>query len=173
MLKKEILDLLNTQINMEFYSSNLYLQMGAWCDAQGLSGCGTFLKEHAAEEMMHMRKIFDYVAESGAVPVLGTIEAPATDYKSVTAMFEEIYEHEQMISEKINVMTRKAFEAADMMTFNFLQWFVAEQHEEEDLFSSVLDKVKMIGEDGKGLYFIDKEVLLIHNEVEAAEAAGE
>ncbi len=51
-----------------------------------------------------------------------------------------------------------AFTTQDYSTFNFLQWYVAEQHEEEKLFKSIVDRLSLVGEDGKGLYFIDKEL---------------
>ena len=47
MLTEKMLDKLNEQINVEFYSSNLYLQMASWCESQGLEGCSEFLKAHA------------------------------------------------------------------------------------------------------------------------------
>jgi len=67
MSKQDMLDKLNEQINLEFYSSNLYLQMAAWCEFKALSGCSQFLAEHAQEEMMHMQRLFTYVNETGAL----------------------------------------------------------------------------------------------------------
>ncbi len=68
------------------------------------------------------------------------------------------YEHEQSITKEINALTHTAFSDQDYSTFNFLQWYVAEQHEEEKLFKSILDKIKLIGPDGNGLFFIDQEI---------------
>ncbi len=158
MLTKSMLDCLNNQINLEFYSSNLYLQMSAWADNQGLSGTADFLKEHANEEMQHMQKLFDYVLETGGMPYLGTIEAPKKDYANLREMFELILEHEKLITSKINELVEVAFSTKDYSTFNFLQWYVAEQHEEENLFQSVLDKMDLLGDEPKNLFFIDKEI---------------
>ena len=74
MLSEKMVTRLNEQINLEFYSSNLYLQMAAWCDYKGFNGCGKFLSGHAQEEMMHMQRLFTYVNECGAMAKLGTIE---------------------------------------------------------------------------------------------------
>ena len=72
---------LNEQINVEFYSSNLYLQMASWCESQGLEGCSEFLKSHATEEMEHMQRLFTYVNECGAMAKLGSIDAPPTEFR--------------------------------------------------------------------------------------------
>lgn len=168
MLSASILGLLNAQINLEFYSSNVYLQMGAWADREGLEGCSAFLAKHADEEMGHMRRIWNYVMEAGHMPVLGAIKAAPSKIKDVKSLFEEVYKHEQHVTAKINELAHAAFDEKDMITFNFMQWFVAEQHEEEALARSILDRIKVIGLDGKGLYFIDQEV----GKIGAKEAAG-
>ncbi len=158
MLKQDMLDKLNNQINLEFYSSNLYLQMAAWCEYKSLSGCSQFLAEHAQEEMMHMQRLFAYVNETGSLPKLGQIDAPPTEYDSLADMFEQIYKHECLITSEINGLADASFQGKDYSTFHFLQWYVAEQHEEEALFKSILDKIEMIGTEGKGLFFIDQEI---------------
>lgn len=158
MLSEKMVEQLNQQINLEFYSSNLYLQMSAWCEYQGFEGSAEFLKLHAQEEMEHMQRLFTYVNETGNIAVLGTIEAPPIQFDTLTAVFQQTYEHECLITKAINGLADTAFTEKDYSTFNFLQWYVAEQHEEEKLFKSVLDKIEIIGEDGKGLYFIDKEL---------------
>ncbi len=73
-------------------------------------------------------------------------------------VFRETYEHEQLITDKINKLAHVAFTTQDYSTFNFLQWYVAEQHEEEKLFKGILDKIELVGEDGKALFFIDKDL---------------
>ncbi|KJF99798.1 MULTISPECIES: non-heme ferritin [Photobacterium] len=158
MLAKAMVDNLNEQINLEFFSSNLYLQMSAWCEDKGFEGAAEFLRAHAAEEMEHMQRLFTYVSETGAMPILGTIEAPKHEFASLGDVFRETYEHEQLITKKINELAHVAFTTQDYSTFNFLQWYVAEQHEEEKLFKGVLDKIELVGEDGKALFFIDKDL---------------
>lgn len=158
MLSTEMVDRLNAQINLEFFSSNLYLQMSAWCDDRGFEGAADFLRAHATEEMQHMQRLFTYVSETGALPVLGSIAAPRHDFDSLGDVFRETYQHEQMITREINQLAHTAFQAQDYSTFNFLQWYVAEQHEEEKLFKSILDKIELVGEDGKALFFIDKDL---------------
>ncbi|WP_252177452.1 non-heme ferritin [Endozoicomonas sp. 4G] len=158
MLTQTMVDKLNDQINLEFYSSNLYLQMASWCEAQGLDGCTEFLRRHAREEMEHMQKLFNYVNETGAMAIIGAIDAPPCQYESVRDIFLRTYEHECEVTRCINELAHTAFTEKDYSTFQFLQWYVSEQHEEEKLFKGILDKIDMIGFEGKGLYFIDQEV---------------
>ena len=105
-----------------------------------------------------MHRIFRYVNETGAMAIIGSLEAPRSEYKSIQDVFETTYQHEKLITSSINSLAKAAFEEGDLSTYNFLQWFVAEQHEEEHLFKSILDKIEMIGIEGKGLYFIDQDV---------------
>lgn len=158
MLSTAMIDRLNKQINHEQYSSNLYLQMSAWCDHQGYTGSAEFLREHAAEELKHMHKLFDYVSETGALAVLGALDAPRTTFQSLAEVFKITYEHEISITKSINNLAASALAEPDFATFQFLQWYVSEQHEEERLFKSILDKIEVIGLDGKGIYFLDKEI---------------
>ena len=154
MLQQSIVDKLNEQINLEFYSSNVYLQMSAWCSKNGFAGAATFLLRHADEELEHMQKLFDYVCEAGATPLL----APRKEYESLKELFDVVLEHEKHVTAKINELVEVTFAAKDYSTFNFLQWYVAEQHEEEKLFSEILDKFVVAGESNKSLYFIDKDL---------------
>lgn len=158
MLSEKMVQRLNEQINLEFYSSNLYLQMSSWCTNQGFEGCSAFLKKHAEEEQGHMRRLFRYVNETGAMAVLGTVKSPPAAFKSLEDVFQQTYEHEIHVTKKINELADTALEEKDYSTFHFLQWYVAEQHEEESLFKSILDKISIIGTEGSGLFFVDREI---------------
>ncbi|OOS00248.1 ferritin [Haemophilus paracuniculus] len=158
MLSQNIVKSLNDQLNLEFYSSNVYLQMSAWADNNGFAGAAKFLKAHATEEMEHMRRLFTYLNETGALAEIGAIEAPKADYASLRQLFEIVFEHEKHVTAKINELVEMTFAQKDYSSFNFLQWYVAEQHEEERLFKTILDKFNLLGEDGKALYYIDKDL---------------
>ena len=158
MLESTMVEKLNKQINLEFFSSNLYLQMSAWCEDKGFEGAAAFMRIHADEEMEHMKRLFTYVSETGAMPKIGTIEEPNCEFGSLGDVFRETYEHEQLVTKAINELAHTAFSSQDYSTFNFLQWYVSEQHEEEKLFKGIIDKIEMVGEDGKALFFIDKDL---------------
>ncbi|WP_095499472.1 non-heme ferritin [Paraferrimonas haliotis] len=164
MLSENMVNRLNEQINLEFFSSNLYLQMSAWCEDKGYEGAAEFLRAHATEEMEHMHRLFTYVSETGAMPILGAIEAPQAEYDSLLGLFTFTYEHEQMITKCINGLAHEAFANQDYSTFNFLQWYVSEQHEEEKLFKSIVDKIEMVGDNGHALYMIDKDLAAMATE---------
>ncbi|NOR55124.1 MAG: non-heme ferritin [Sulfurovum sp.] len=158
MLKKKVLKKLNEQINLEHYSSNLYLAMSSWCQSKGLEGSATFLAAHSAEELQHMQKLFAYVNETGSQALVAEVAAPENTFKDLKDVFENIYEHEKFVTGKINELAALTMSENDYATFNFLQWYVAEQHEEEALFKGILDKIEIIGLDGRGLHMVDKEI---------------
>jgi len=161
MLSATMIEKLNLQINLEFYSSNLYLQMSAWCEDRSFDGAATFLRGHANEEMEHMKRLFTYVSETGGLPILGAIDAPPHEFDSLRDVFEQILEHECLITKQINELAHEAFASHDYSTFNFLQWYVAEQHEEEKLFKGIIDKLNLIGEDGPAMYMFDKDFAVL------------
>ncbi|AKC32555.1 non-heme ferritin [Candidatus Pantoea carbekii] len=158
MLSIEMTSLLNNQMNLEFFSSNLYLQMSAWCSSKGFEGTGSFLKMHAREEMEHMQRLFDYLSDTGALPIIGNIAAPPFNWNSLREVLGEALEHEKFITNKINDLINCAVSTQDYSTFNLLQWYVSEQRKEEKLFKTVLDKLKLVGNKGEGLFLIDKEL---------------
>ncbi|MEY8772133.1 non-heme ferritin [Erwinia sp. ACCC 02193] len=168
MLTAEMTARLNDQLNLEFFSANLYLQMSAWCADKGFEGAAAFLREHSREEMQHMQRLFNYLSDTGAMPALGSIAAPPVTFDSLNNVLEQAYEHEQLITAKINELAHAAMTSQDYSTFNFLQWYVAEQHEEEKLFKSVLDKLALVGTSGKGLFFVDKDLMQMSTSGEQA-----
>jgi ferritin len=149
---------LNEQIKKEEYSSRLYLAMASWCEANGFPGAAVFLYGHAEEERMHMLKLIHFVNDRGAHAKLLDIEAPPLDYNSLLEIFTEILVHEQYITESINNLYQIAVDEKDYTTANFLQWYITEQVEEESLFSTILDRIKLVGNDKAGMFHIDKEL---------------
>lgn len=164
MLSKAMIDNLNEQIQLESYSSNLYLQMSAWAEVKGLEGCAAFLRVQAQDEQAHMHRLFKYVYETGALPIIGTVKAPPTKFKSISELFQQVFEHEKSITGKINALMSLAIKEQDHSTANFLQWYVSEQHEEEHTMQKILDRIKNIGETGSGVYFIDRAIGLMAGE---------
>ena len=153
-----VLGKLNEQISHEFASSNLYLAMSAWCAGQGLRGSARFLEKHADEEMVHMRKLFKYLLDVDAQPIVPALAAPAKEFGSLKEVMSKAFEHEKFITAKIYAVAEAALAEKDFGTFNFMQWYVAEQREEEELFKVVLDIIKVGGVEGHGLFFVDKEI---------------
>ena len=160
---------LNEQIALEGAACFLYLSMSAWCDQQGMSGCAQFMRHQSEEEQMHMMKIFDYVGEVNGHPITPAIKQPAKEFGTIQKMFEQVYAHEQKVTKSIHKLVSLAKAEDDYTTFEFLQWYVMEQREEEDSMRTILDRIKIIGTGAQSLYFIDKEVEAISAAAEAAE----
>lgn len=158
MLDEKMQEALNFQMNRELYSAYLYLAMAAYFEDQDLPGFGNWMRVQAQEELSHAMKFYDYLVQRGARAVMADIEAPPSEWESATAVFEQVYEHEQIVTGLINQLVDLAQELSDHATHNFLQWYVAEQVEEEESASGALQKVKMAGESGSGLYLVDQEL---------------
>jgi ferritin len=116
------------------------------------------MRVQAKEEMTHAMKFYDYLVQRGARITLTEIKAPPTEWDSPIAIFEHVYEHEQMVTGLINKLVDLAISLSDHATNNFLQWYVAEQVEEEESSSGVLQKVKLAGDSPSGLLMLDQEL---------------
>ena len=158
MLSKEIEKALNEQIGHEAYASHYYLSMASWSEKKGLHGCAGFLYKQSEEEREHMMKLIRYVNAAGGHAKVPPVKEPPYEYKSLAEIFELTLQHEIRVTGLINRLVELCFNAKDYSSFHFLQWFVAEQHEEEKLFTSVRDLVKITGTDDRGIYFIDREI---------------
>lgn len=159
-------DQLNEQIGIEAYASFLYLSMSSWCDYKGLMGCAQFLKRQSAEEHMHMMKLVEYLQEVDGRPLVPSIAEPPQDFEDIETLFEEVLAHEKMVTSAINDLVEFSTKEKDHSTYNFLQWYVEEQREEENLMRTILDKINLIGDSPQKLYYIDKELEAINNSVE-------
>ncbi len=158
MIKPKVQSAINEQIKKEEYSSRLYLAMAVWCDVNGYPGAAKFLYEHADEERMHMLKLVHYINERNGKALLMDIEKPTEEFKSLQDIFEKVMEHEVYITDAINSLYEVAANEKDYTTMNFLQWYITEQLEEESLFNTILDKIKLVGNDKAGMFHIDKEL---------------
>ena len=162
MVTEKMQSALNEQIGMEGYASFLYLAMASWLEHQGLDGCAQFMRRQSIEENEHMMRMFDYLLEMDAKAVVPAIPQPPVEYDSVGEVFNDVYAHEQKVTQSINRLVDIAIQENDHTTHNFLQWYVDEQREEEALMRSILDKIKLIGDGPQSLYFIDKELEAIN-----------
>lgn len=157
-LFEETENLLNEQIKLEAVSSAIYLSMASWCEIKGFENSSAFLYDHADEERMHMMKLFKYVNEAGGHALQPEITKIPHDFKSLRGIFEEILEHEIVVTKSIHALVDHCFSMKDFTTFNFLQWYVTEQREEETMARRILELFDIIGEEGLGLWTIDQEI---------------
>lgn len=157
-MKESIQKEINQQINKEFYSSYLYLSMAAYFETTSLKGFANWMQIQAQEELAHAMKFYTFAQSRGGNIRLKTIEEPPTQWSTPQAVFEKAYEHEKSISQSIDQLVDLAIQEKDHATNSFLQWFVNEQVEEEESVSEVVNKLKLIGDSGNGLFIIDQEL---------------
>lgn len=151
---------LNTQVKIEAESSQVYLAMASWAEIQpGIDNITAFFYRHSEEERMHMLKLIHFINERGGFAVIPALEQPTVTYPSIKHAFQELLKHEIMVSNSINKLVDIALEEKDYATHNFLQWYIAEQIEEESLARTLNDKLELIGEEKSGLYLFDQNIL--------------
>ena len=158
MITKKMSEALNGQINKEMYSAYLYLSMSAYAETIGLSGFANWFYVQYQEETEHAMRIYHYLQEQGDAVKLKTIEQPPVEFESPMQMFEATLEHEKFITKSINDLVDLAIEEKDHATHIFLQWFVTEQVEEEANDNTIIDKLKLIGDQTNALFMLDKEL---------------
>jgi ferritin len=157
MLKKKIEDICNRQVEREGFSSNLYIAMASWAETSGFSGVAAWLYSQADEERLHMLKFIKYINERGGKAVVPALKKPAAEFKSVEDVFKEVLKHEEFVTASINEIVALTLEEKDFNTNNFLQWFVMEQVEEEASVRTILDKVRLVG--NNNMYQFDRDIL--------------
>lgn len=149
---------LNAQIAVEANSSQLYLAMASWCEMKGYNGSADFLYDHAFEERGHMMRLFRFINDRGGYAIVPALEKPKNEYKTLMDVFEQILKHEEYVTQTINELVFITLDKKDFTTHNFLQWYVAEQVEEESLFRTIIDKLKLTGAELAGMYMFDRDI---------------
>lgn len=158
MLSKKMEKALNDQVNAEFFSSYLYLSMSAYFTRKNLPGFAHWMDIQAREENAHGMMFFNFINERGGVVELKAIDKPAVEWKDPIKVFEEVLKHEQKVTSLINNLVNIAIQEKDHATNNKLQWFVAEQVEEEANATEILEQLKIVEGKGQGLLLLDREL---------------
>ncbi len=158
MIEKKMEKALNDQINAELYSAYLYLAMAAYFESINLKGFSSWMRVQTMEEQAHAKKFYDFVHERGGKVTLSAIDAPPTEWQSPLAAFEDVLEHEQMVTGRINDLVDRAQELKDHASNSFLQWFIDEQVEEEASADEIIQSLKLNKDNPGGLFLIDKEL---------------
>ena len=161
MLSKKMEEALNKQIVKEAYACNSYLSMASWCETKGLRGCASFFYAQSEEEREHALKLIKYLNESAGHGLVPAVREPPENYKSIKEAFEISLKQEKDVTASIHALVDLAMDIKDYAAFNFLQWYVEEQHEEENLFRSILDIFEVAETDGKNMLLFDSEIAKI------------
>ena len=158
MLSPRMQDALNEQMKQEFYSAYLYLSMSAYCDVSNLPGFARWLRVQAREETEHALKILDHLLDRGGRAQLRPIDEPPVNFQSPLDVFEQAHRHEQSVTASINKLYGLAVDEQDFASRVFLDWFVKEQVEEEEVSGLVAEQLRMLGGDRPGLLMMDREL---------------
>ena len=171
-LSKTLTAALNEQMTKEAYASQIYLSYAAWANSQGFGGIAHFLFRHAEEERNHMMKILEYILKRSSEVLVSAIPDPPKNPVNINSCFEKIFEHEVENTKAIYKLVKMSLDEEDWATWNFMQWFVKEQVEEETLAMNLLDKLKIAGGEtvsSNALYLLDMEMEKATGEVRSAE----
>ena len=156
-MNETVARLLNEQINKEFYSAYLYLDMAIFYDAMDLDGYANYYTIQAQEERDHALLFMQYLQSTGQKVTLDAIGKPDKVYEKVLDPLVAAAEHERYVSALINNIYHEAYQVRDYRTMKFLDWFVDEQREEEDNADSMISRYQLFGSDPRGLYLLDQE----------------
>jgi ferritin len=155
---KKVEEILNKQINAEFWSAYLYLSMSAYFQAKNLPGFANWMRVQYQEEITHALKLFDYINSRGGEVKLLPVDKVQTEWKGIMDVFMDTYKHECEVTDMIHNCYEVASKERDHATVSMLQWFIDEQVEEEENAQAIIDQLKLIGEDGAAVYYLDKEM---------------
>ncbi len=158
MINEKLEKAFNDQINKELYSEYLYLSMQAYFERLNLKGFVNWMSVQVQEEHAHALGMFDYLNQRSGNVQLEAIDKPETDWESPLAVFEQVLEHEEYVTSRINALMDVAEETKDRAAMSFLNWYLKEQVEEEDNVGNVLATLKLIGDDKKALLMLDKDL---------------
>ncbi len=158
MISTKMESALNEQVNAELYSSYLYLAMSAYFVRKNLPGFAHWMFVQTQEEAAHAMMFFNYINERGGIANLKAIAQPELDWESPIHVFEAVLAHEQMVTGLINNLVDVAIQEKDHASNNKLQWFVAEQVEEEANAGEILEQLKIVEGKGQGLLLLDREL---------------
>ncbi len=158
MMNKKVQKALVQQVNAELHAAYLYYGMRAYFVELGLAGAAHWMKCQWIEELGHANKIFDYIHERGGNVALPAVAEVGTTYASPMAAFQAAYTHETKVTSMINKLVDLATAEKDHATVNFLQYFIAEQVEEEASADEIVQKLKLVGDAKGGLFMLDREL---------------
>ena len=157
-MKESVVKAVNDQIQAEFSSAYIYLSMSAYFTEKNLNGFASWMRIQWQEELQHGLKFYDMLLERDEKVSLQAITQPDTDFGTPVDAFKTVLEHEKSVTQLINDLYQLATKENDYPLQNLLQWFIDEQVEEENSARDILEQLKLIGDNGTGLYMLDREL---------------
>ena len=157
-MNAKVHELLNQQINKEFYSAYLYLDFSNYFEERGLDGFANWYRIQAQEERDHAMLFYDYLQNESQKVTLEAIDKPDKLFTCDMDVLLAGLEHEKYVTSLINDIYAAAYEVKDFRTMQFLDWFVKEQGEEETNANDMITKMELFGSDPKSLYMLNQEL---------------
>jgi ferritin len=158
MISKKMEKAFNDQINAELYSEYLYLGMSAYCETIDLPGFAAWMLQQSIEERIHAMRFYNFVFDRDGRVILEAIAKPQSEYKSILDMFENVLKHEQHVTKLIHDLYALAVKENDYAAQVELQWFIAEQVEEEKTAKDIIQQLKWIGDESTALFMLDQKM---------------
>ena len=158
MLNPKVHQLLNEQINKEFFSAYLYLEFSNYFKEQGLDGFANWYMIQASEERDHAMLFYQYLQNNNAEVTLMAIDNPTREFSSHMDVLRAGLAHEEYVTSLIHDIYAEAYAVKDFRTMQFLDWFVKEQGEEETNANDMITKMDLFGSDPKSLYMLNQEL---------------
>jgi ferritin len=157
-MDEAVKEAVSRQIGKEFYAAYFYLAISAHFDLKSLLGFSRWMRLQAREELGHAIRLFDFLNQRGVIPTLSSVDAPPTDFGTPLSLFETALSHEQEVSKLIHELYDLAVQKHDHATQLELQWFITEQVEEERSIGTVVDQLRMAGDNKAALLMLDREL---------------
>lgn len=157
-MNAKVHELLNQQINKEFYSAYLYLDFSNYFEDVGLDGFANWYKVQAQEERDHAMLFYQFLQNENQKVTLEAIAKPDKEFTCHMDVLKAGLEHEEYVTSLINDIYAAAYEVKDFRTMQFLDWFVKEQGEEETNANDMITKMELFGSDPKSLYMLNQEL---------------
>ncbi|MFQ5637853.1 MAG: ferritin [bacterium] len=158
MINQTVTNAVNDQIKHELDSAYLYLSMSAYCESINLGGFAHWMREQFEEEMEHAMRLYDYLHARGGRVMLPAIDKPQSEFGSPLEVFQQVLQHENHVTELINNLYALAVKENDYATQVELQWFIAEQVEEEKTSGEIVEELKLIGDSGPALHKMNRQL---------------
>lgn len=158
MLNSNVEAAMNDQLQKELQSAYAYLAMSAWAESQSFPGTAQWLRAQWQEELDHAMRFYTFIVDRGSKVQFKSLEAPSAEFGSPLEVFETALAQERSVTESINNLYALVAEEKDFASQAWLDWFATEQVEEEKMVGQIVDDLKRIGDDGNGLFVLDREL---------------
>lgn len=149
---------LNEQVTAEHQAALVYTQLAYELDRLSFDGMSSWMQAQADEEREHAQKFAQHLLNRDARVDIETVEMPSLKISTPLDAFKASLEHERKVSALIRDLVKTADEVGDIDSRNLLNFFLEEQIEEEATVSNIIDRIKLVGNDGSGLLRIDAEL---------------